>query len=140
MSESALNHWMDVMVRHADLDPNDHVTNSVICAWFDDARYILLREHLFPICGPDLYFALVDLNIGFREEIVMFDRPRVATGVTRLGRSSIAMRQELWRDGVLCCTSTSVTVMADRAARRSAPLQDNHRAALAAFATSGLDA
>lgn len=128
------------MVRHADLDPNDHVTNSVICAWFDDARYMLLREHLFPLCGPGLYFALVDLNIGFRAEIVMFDRPRVATGVTRLGRSSIAMRQELWRGETLCCTSTSVTVMADRAARRSAPLAESHRAALAPFAASGLDA
>lgn len=128
------------MVRHADLDPNDHVTNSVICAWFDDARYMLLREHLFPLCGPEHYFALVDLNIGFREEIVMFDRPLIGTVITRLGRSSIAMRQELWRDETLCCTSTSVTALADRSARRSVPLHDSHRAALAPFAASGLDA
>jgi acyl-CoA thioester hydrolase len=139
MSAATLRHRIAVTVRHADLDPNDHVTNSVICAWFDDGRYRLLREHLFPLCRAGLYFALVDLSIGFRAEVGFADQPRVATGVTRLGRSSIAMRQELWCAGRLCCTATSVTVMADRALRRSVALQAEQRTALGRFAASGLE-
>lgn len=125
--------WHETVVRHADLDPNDHVTNSVICSWFDDGRYILLRQHLRPLVEPDDYFALAHLEMNFSREVRMFEAPRIGTGLVRLGRSSIAMRQHLLVDGEVAAIANSVTVLADGRLRRAKALSDTQRQALAAF-------
>ncbi|MBC7282730.1 thioesterase family protein [Hoeflea sp.] len=122
--------WHQVTVRHADLDPNDHVTNSVICAWFDDGRYILLRQKLRPVVEATDYFALVKLEMNFSKEVRMFDAPRVGTSITRIGRSSMAMRQHLIVDGAIAATAESVTVLADGHTRSAIPLSTTHQDAL----------
>ena len=125
--------WQGAIVRHADLDPNDHVTNSVICSWFDDGRYVLLRRHLRPVVEASDYFALVMLEMHFLQEVRMFDEPRVGTAITRIGRSSIAMQQHLFVGERIAATATSVTVLGDGVARRARPLSEAHRQALAPF-------
>jgi acyl-CoA thioester hydrolase len=125
--------WHEVAVRHSDLDPNDHVTNSVICAWFDDGRYILLRQKLRPLVEATDYFALVKLEMNFSKEVRMFHTPRVGTAITRIGTSSMAMRQHLLVDGVIAATATSVTVLGDGHSRSAKPLAANHHDALRPF-------
>lgn len=129
--------WHEVTVRHADLDPNDHVTNSVICAWFDDGRYILLRQKLRPLVEATDYFALVKLEMNFRKEVRMFDTPRVGTAITRIGTSSMAMRQHLLVGGVIAVTAASVTVLGDGHSRSAKPLAAHHHDALRPFLRAG---
>lgn len=136
MTVPAYGFWHEVTVRHADLDPNDHVTNSVICAWFDDGRYILLRQKLRPLVEATDYFALVKLEMNFRKEVRMFDAPRVGTAFTRIGRSSMAMRQHLIVDGMIAATAESVTVLADGQSRSAKPLLAAHHEALRPFMAS----
>lgn len=125
--------WHETTVRHSDLDPNDHVTNSVICAWFDDGRYILLRQKLRPLVEATDYFALVKLEMNFRKEIRMFDVPRIATTVTRIGKSSMAMHQHLIIGGEIAATAQSVTVLADGNTRTAKPLSADQQDALLPF-------
>ena len=136
MDMPAYGFWHEVTVRHADLDPNDHVTNSVICAWFDDGRYILLRQKLRPLVEATDYFALVKLEMNFRKEVRMFDTPRVGTAITRIGTSSMAMRQHLIVGGEIAATADSVTVLADGHSRSAKPLTTDHQEALRPFMTA----
>jgi acyl-CoA thioester hydrolase len=52
----------------------------------------------------------------------------VATSITRLGRSSIGMRQELTQDGEVALRADMVLVAFDYAADASVPLSDDQRA------------
>ena len=125
--------WHETVIRHSDLDPNDHVTNSVICAWFDDGRYILLRKNLRPLVEATDYFALVRLEMNFRKEIRMFDTPRIGTAITRIGKSSLAMHQHLIIGGEIAAMAESVTVLADGHSRSAKALTAAHHDALLPF-------
>lgn len=122
--------WHEITIRHSDLDPNDHVTNSVVCAWFDDGRYFLLRRELRPLVKSTDFFALAKIEMNFKKEIRFNDRPRVGTGITHIGCSSIAMLQYLMIGDQLAATATSVTVLADGNSRRAVSLSPRQREAM----------
>lgn len=131
-------HWQPATVRHSDLDPNNHVTNSVFAAWLDDGRYALLKEHLRPLLAPTDVFALVSLTIDFSREIDFRDTPEIGTGLLKLGRSSIVMGQGLFIGAGCAASALSVTVVMDGETRRARTLTSDERAALGRFAGDGV--
>jgi acyl-CoA thioester hydrolase len=122
--------WQDAVVRHADLGPNHHVTNSVICSWFDDGRYALLVRVLRPLLDPADVLALANVAIDFHAEIRFGEVPRIGTAILRLGGSSIAIGQGIFVGDRCAATATSVTVVAGGPERRARALTENERAAL----------
>lgn len=127
-------HWQGTTVRHCDLDPNDHVTNSVFGAWFDDGRYGLLKRYLRPIVAQSDVFALVSVTIDFSREIAFGELPEVGTAILEVGRSSIIMGQGLFIAGACAASCRSVTVMMDGVSRRPRPLNEAERDILMSFA------
>lgn len=132
-SRSLFPHWRPAVVRHADLDPHGHVTNSVFAAWLDDGRYALLREVLRPLLPPDDLPALASLAVDFSREINFGDVPEIGTAVLRLGARSIVMGQGLFVGGTCAASALSVTVVMNGRTRRARPLADAERAALGRF-------
>ncbi len=132
-SRALFPHWRPAVVRHSDLDPHGHVTNSVFAAWLDDGRYALLREVLRPLLPPDDLPALASLTVDFSREINFGDVPEIGTAVLRLGDRSIIMGQGLFVGGACAATAHSVTVVMDGRTRRARPLTDAERAALERF-------
>lgn len=132
-------HWRPAVVRHCDLDPNAHVTNSVFAAWLDDGRYALLKDLVRPHLQPTDVLALVSLTVDFSREIAFSDTPATGTAVLRLGRSSIVMGQGLFVEGGCAATAHSVTVVMDGETRRARALAGPERAMLARVAGLGID-
>lgn len=132
-SRALFPHWRPAVVRHSDLDPHGHVTNSVFAAWLDDGRYALLREVLRPLLPPDDLPALASLTVDFSREINFGDVPEIGTAVLRLGDRSIIMGQGLFVGDACAATAHSVTVVMDGRTRRARPLTDAERAALERF-------
>ena len=128
--------WHPVVVRHADLDPNGHVTNSVYAAWFDDGRFAHLRAVLRPLMAPGDVLALASLTIDFLAEVGFDERPEIATRVLSLGRSSMTIGQALFAGDTLRAVAHSVTVVADGTTRRAKPLGEAQRAVLLPRAVS----
>lgn len=126
-------HWQPAIVRHCDLDPNGHVTNSVFGVWFDDGRYALLRRHVRPLVPPCDVFALVSVTIDFSREIAFGETPRVGTAVLELGRSSFVMGQGLFVGDVCAASARSVTVLMDGTSRRPRALTVAEREILMGF-------
>ncbi|UHC20039.1 acyl-CoA thioesterase (plasmid) [Methylobacterium currus] len=133
-SRSLFPHWRPALVRHSDLDPHGHVTNSVFAAWLDDGRYALLREVLRPLLPPDDLPALASLTVDFSREVGFADAPEIGTAVLRLGARSIVMGQGLFVGSACAATAHSVTVVMDGRTRRARPLTDPERAALCRLA------
>lgn len=129
------NWWYDAIVRHADLDPNNHVTNSVICSWFDDGRYTFLVNNLRPLMPVTDFLALGTVTIDFHQEVKLFHRPQIGTAILKLGRSSIVMGQAIFCDGQCVATATSVTIIADGDTRRSKEMTGPQREALVPYIT-----
>jgi acyl-CoA thioester hydrolase len=127
--------WQDAVVRHADLDPNHHVTNSVICSWFDDGRYALLVRVLRPLMRQDEVLALANVSIDFHAEIRFGEVPRIGTSVMKLRGSSIAMGQGIFVGDRCAATATSVTVVAGGPDRRARALTEGERASLTPYAS-----
>jgi len=126
--------WHAAIIRHADLDPNNHVTNSVICAWFDDGRYTLLCDVVLPLLEPGDYPVLASVTIDFHREIRFGSRPEIGTAVHTLGNRSLNMVQGIFCDGQCVATATSVTVLVDGKTGRPRPVGEAVAAALGAFA------
>ncbi|WP_053078508.1 acyl-CoA thioesterase [Methylobacterium tarhaniae] len=127
-------HWRPAVVRHADLDPNGHVTNSVFAAWLDDGRYALLSAILLPLIPPGDLPALAALSVDFAREVTFADAPEIGTAVLRLGARSIVMGQGLFVGDACAATAHSVTVVMDGRTRRARPLTIAERDALGRFA------
>ncbi|WP_407520326.1 acyl-CoA thioesterase [Methylobacterium oryzisoli] len=132
-------HWRSAIVRHSDLDPNAHVTNSVFTAWLDDGRYALLTEALRPLMAPDDALALASITVDFAREVGFADAPEIGTAVLRLGTSAIVMGQGLFVGAACVATALSVTVVMDGRIRRARPLDPRERDALAGFAGPAAD-
>ncbi|GJD49740.1 hypothetical protein OPKNFCMD_2473 [Methylobacterium crusticola] len=132
-------HWRPAIVRHADLDPNGHVTNSVYTAWLDDGRYALLTQALRPLIAPGDVLALASVTVDFAQEVGFADAPEIGTAVLRLGTSAIVMGQGVFVGAACAATAHSVTVVMDGRTRRARPLRPGERDALEGLAGSGGD-
>lgn len=128
--------WQDAIVRHADLDPNNHVTNSVICSWFDDGRYMLLLDRIRPLMEASDFLALGTVTIDFHREVRLRHRPRIGTAILGIGRSSVTMGQAIFCGDECAATATSVTIVADGTTRRSKEMSKSQRESLLPFLTT----
>ncbi|WP_416899982.1 MAG: acyl-CoA thioesterase [Minwuia sp.] len=85
--------------------------------------------------GRRLSFAVVNANSDFRAELAAGDAIRLETEILELGEKTITFRHRLYRceDNALAFETRFKCVMFDLAARRSAVVPDDVRAAAAPF-------
>lgn len=125
--------WHGAIVRHCDLDPNNHVTNSVTCAWFDDGRYFLFEKHFKPLMETNDFLAVVTLTIDYHHEIGTFDTPKIGSVITKIGNSSVTIGQSIFTENGCVASAQSVTVLADGDSRRPKKINSFQRDALMKF-------
>ena len=121
-------------LRYADTDRQGHVNNAVFATLFESGRVAFLFDPERPVAPAGAQFVLARIAIDFRRELLWPGRVEIGTGVARIGGSSVALAQAIWRDGALAAEAESVVVLMDDATRRPVPLPDETRAALAPFA------
>jgi acyl-CoA thioester hydrolase len=107
-------------VAWGELDAYGHVNNVVYLRWFETVRF-----HYFEVVGIGALWAaerkgpiLARTEVDFRAPVRFPDELLSSMVVTRIGRSSVTMRNALWstRDERLCAEATSVAVFVDYAA------------------------
>ena len=121
-------------LRYADTDRQGHVNNAVFATLLESGRVAFLFDPERPVAPAGAQFVLARIATDFRRELLWPGRVEIGTGVTRIGGASVALAQAIWRDGALAAEAESVVVLMDAATRRSIPLPDETRAALAPFA------
>lgn len=117
---------LEVQVRFGDTDVLGHVNNAVYASYAELGRIDLMRRVSWDQGGP----ILARLAIDFVAQVRLGSRVVVTTRVARIGRSSIAMHQELLADGELAARIESVVVWFDYEAQRAVPVPDDVRTAL----------
>ncbi|HLY56368.1 MAG TPA: acyl-CoA thioesterase, partial [Stellaceae bacterium] len=84
-----------------------------------------------PLPGPGSIWVIARLALDFRAELHWPDEVEIGTGVIRIGRSSVTLGQGVFLGGRCVASAESVVVVMDQQTRRSAPIPDGLRAALA---------
>ena len=129
-----------IEVRYADLDPQRHVNNVAIFAYFEQARAKYL-EHLGLWDGgdfDDLGIIVAEATATFRAPIAFTDQVLVDAGVTRLGNKSLDVEYTVHApDGHVFATGRTVLVAYDYRRGASMPIPDAWRTRMAQF--EGLD-
>lgn len=123
-------HRVETDIRHSDTDRLGHVNNVAFAAFLEFGRASLLHNMTTAVPIPGHAFVIVRLEIDYRTEMRWPGRVQIGVGVSRIGRSSFAVRQAIYNEGKLAAEGNSVLVMMNEATRRSAPLPVSLVAAL----------
>jgi acyl-CoA thioester hydrolase len=126
-------HEKGLEIRWSDLDAFGHVHNAAYLVYLEECRDEWLEAALR---GTETSsdFVIARVAIDFRRELRLEDDAVVVTcRLERLGRSSVATREEIRTGGDLAAEAEAVLVPRG-ADGRSRPLFDSERAALEAVA------
>ena len=122
-----------IEIRWRDLDALRHVNNAVYATYLEEARDEWMTRALAG--AGDLWdYVLVRVAIDFRRELTQDDDAvLVRTRLTRIGTSSLTLREEIVKlDGTVAAEAESVVVARDPATGWSRPLTAAEREAYAA--------
>jgi acyl-CoA thioester hydrolase len=122
--------WYEERLRYGDLDALGHVNNAVYSTFSESGRIAFLRDRLIAPQEGGHAFVVARLSIDFVAELHYPGTVRIATRVSRMGRSSITFRQVMLAGGSLVARAESTCVLIDRDTRRSTPFPDAMREGL----------
>lgn len=127
-------HFCELQTRWNDNDVYGHVNNVVYYAYFDTAinRY-LIGEGGLDINASEVIGVCVESQCRYVASVAFPDRLEAGLRVGRLGQSSVRYELGIFRAGedAPCAVGHFVHVFVDRQTRKSAPLPERIRAALA---------
>lgn len=127
-------HFCELQTRWNDNDVYGHVNNVVYYAYFDTAinRY-LIDEGGLDINASEVIGVCVESQCRYVASVAFPDRLEAGLRVGRLGQSSVRYELGIFRAGedAPCAVGHFVHVFVDRQTRKSAPLPERIRAALA---------
>ena len=123
--------WTNSTIRYSDLDPNGHVNNGAVNAFFEDGRICFRNEQMLQL-GDDILagFVIVKFSANYLAPLFFPGSVDIGTVVTRVGRSSYDLGQGVF-DGEKCvATADVVTVFIDSNTKKSQELTHDLRAIL----------
>ena len=120
---SIYSNWAKSTIRYSDLDPNGHVNNGAINAFFEDGRVCFRNDRMLKL-GDEILtgFALVKFTVEYLAPLYFPGSVDVGTVVTRIGRSSFALGQGIFSDGTCVATAEVITVSFDPKSKHSQKL------------------
>ncbi|MBK7919435.1 MAG: acyl-CoA thioesterase [Chloroflexi bacterium] len=118
-------------IRYVDTDRQGHVNNSVFSSFLETGRVEILYNADLPILSEGLSFVIVSLKLEFFQEITWPGQVDIGTGIVKVGSSSITIYQGLFQKGNCVAQAETIIVQVDNDSRRSSPLSDSARQALA---------
>ena len=117
--------WSQTTVRYSDLDPNNHVNNGAIGAFFEDGRVRLRSEFLDQSGGGTLAgFAIRKTTIEYMQALSFPATVDIGSTVARIGRSSYTLAQAVFLGDSCAATAEIVTVRIDSATGKPIPIED----------------
>lgn len=109
-------------VRVTDLDFQRHMGNTAFTDLFANARFTYLHDQVWPELDFEQHvIALVRLEVDFAGQVHHPAVVETTTQVTRVGRSSLGLGQEMRSDGKVVARSNAVLVLTERGTGSSTP-------------------
>ncbi|MEM8572153.1 MAG: thioesterase family protein [Pseudomonadota bacterium] len=113
-----------VPLRYGDTDRQGHINNVVFASFCETGRVNLIKDDLPRLEQDMTQFAIVRLVVEFRRELHWPGEVTIGTGVTKLGTSSVTLRQGIFSQKVCVASGESIIVLMNMETRKAAPLPD----------------
>jgi acyl-CoA thioester hydrolase len=120
-------------VRFYETDALKHVSNTALVGWFEAARFPIFKLFTPELDLDNWPLILANYNVDFLQQIYLGSDVTVKTGVSRIGKSSFVVYQELWQQDTMKAKGTTTLVHFDYKNKRSAVIPDNIRSELEAL-------
>lgn len=110
-------------VRFYETDALKHVSNTVVVGWFETAR-----EPIFRMFTPELDLdnwplILASYKVDFLKQLYYGHPVTVKTWISRIGKSSFDVYQEVWQRNACCASGTTTMVYFDYVAQGSKAIE-----------------
>ena len=122
-----------VTPRFGDMDVLGHINNTVLAAWFEEAR-----NFVYTIFAPERYFTdgtfhlvMAHTDYDFVEEIHFGTDVEIRSVISRIGAKSFTVSQEAWQNGKLRCKGNAVLVHFDFAKKETTLIPEDKKKLLA---------
>ena len=120
--------WTEATIRYSDLDPNGHVNNGAINAFFEDGRVNFRNSRMIKLADDILRgFVLVKFSVDYHAALLFPGTVQIGTVVTRVGGSSYTLGQGVFKDNQCIATADVITVYVDPKTQKSTQLSDDLR-------------
>lgn len=126
--------WVTCIARYGDLDPNGHVNNGALNAFFEEGRVAFRRDSLAARCTDVLKgFVVAHFSVDYLQPLAYPSTVEVGTAVTEIGRSSFHLVQGIFEGATCIAAAKVVAVHTDPETGRAEPLAPELREALAEY-------
>jgi YbgC/YbaW family acyl-CoA thioester hydrolase len=122
-------------VRISDINYGNHVANSAVLNFFQDAR-IQYLHHLGDFSELDIGgcgIILPEARVQYKAEMFHGDELTIGVRVTELGRSSLTMEYRIERDNEVTATGETKLIAFDYTLRKPRRLPSPFKAAVQAY-------
>lgn len=109
-----------------DLGPVGHVHNTVLPAWFQEARHEIMQQFSDPEAGDSMPLMIKEYTVTFHRELVLVPDVVVEIVVERVGNSSFVLHEQAYQDGQLAAESRVVYIYVGDD-NRPARIPERHR-------------
>lgn len=110
----------EIGVRFCDTDMIGHINNTAIAQYAEAGRVTILQATGL----PPRTMILVNINLDFVGQMHLGDEVWVETWVSKFGRTSVTLAQEIFANGKVCARTRSVVVAFDYENNRPQPIPD----------------
>ena len=93
-----------------DMSPSGHVHNTVLPAWFQEARQSLLAEFLASPDEPALPLMVKEYTVTFHRELMLTPDVEIDVSVERIGNSSFVLHEVASQNNQVAAESRVVYV------------------------------
>ena len=123
--------WVTNNIRYSDLDPNGHVNNGAINAFFEDGRVQFRADRLSDYSEDILAgFVLVKFSVEYLRELKYPGSVEVGTLVSNIGRTSYLLKQGLFCDNECMAIAEVITVCFNKETQGAELINDDLRGIL----------
>ena len=119
-------------LRYNDTDRQGHVNNAVFTTFLETGRVeIFYLDPEVMLAGCE--FVIARCTLDFLGEIRWPGEVEIASGVTRLGSSSVTLAQAVFQNGACVARAETIIVQINQQTRKSAPLSEKARTKLESY-------
>jgi len=119
-------------VRISDINYGNHVANSAVLNFFQDARIRYLKQlgNFSELDIGGCGIILPEANVKYRAEMFLADELVIGVRVTEMGRSSVMMSYRIERNGEVTAEGTTALIAFDYSARKARRLPEPFKQAI----------
>ena len=96
--------------RFSDTDALGHINNTMVPIWFEGARDPIFRLFMPELNLKEWQLILAKIDVSYHGQLFYGKTLELKTFISRIGRASFDVYQELWQQDTLCASGTSVMV------------------------------